>query len=84
MHPHNALVHAVARQLLLGLRESLIITGQVGYPVEVINGVLQRLQDECAGCIVLTQPYAGEPRVVVTVVGWEALKHAAGINERPR
>jgi hypothetical protein len=84
MHAHNAFVHAVARQLLLGLRESLSIAGQVGYPVEVVNVVLQRLQDECAGCIVLTQPYASEPRVVITVVGWEALKHAAGINERPR
>jgi hypothetical protein len=84
MHPHNAFVHAVARQLLLGLRESLTIAGQVGYPVEAVNAALHQLQTACGGCIVLTQPYASEPRVVITVVGWEALKHAAGINERPR
>jgi hypothetical protein len=84
MPTHEALVHAEARQLLLGLRESLSIAGQVGTPVEVVNGVLHRLQEECAGCIVLTQPYASEPRVAVAVMGWEDLKRAAGISERSR
>ena len=84
MHAHSALVHAVAGQLLLGLRESLTIAGQVGSPVKVVNVILQRLQDECSSCIVLTQPYASESRVVMTAVGWEALKHGEGINERPR
>ena len=82
MPAYEAVVHAVARQLLLGLRESLTIAGQVGYSVEVVNVILHRLQAECASCIVLTRPYASEPRVVVTVMGWEELKRAAGISER--
>jgi hypothetical protein len=84
MNTDETLVHAVARQLLLGRRESLSIAGQVGYPVEVINGVLRRLQDACSGGIDLVQPYASEPRLVVTVMGWEDLKRTAGISERPR
>ena len=31
---------AVARQILLGLRESLTIAGQLGRPVEVVNNIL--------------------------------------------
>ena len=78
MAAQEALVHAVARQLLRGLRESLTIAGQVGHPVEAVNATLHHLQAVCDGCLVLSRPYAGEPRVVVTVVGWEALKRAAG------
>ena len=78
MFAQEALVQAVARQILRGLRESLTIAGQVGQPVEAVNAALHRLQAGCDGCLVLSQPYAGEPRVVVTVVGWDALKRAAG------
>ena len=77
MDAQEALVHAVARQILRGLRESLTIAGQVGSPVEAVSAVLHRLQAQCDGCLVLSQPYAGEPRVVVTVVEWEALKRVA-------
>jgi len=74
------LVHAVARQILLGLRESLTIAGQLGQPVAAVNAALHQLQAGCDDCLALSQPYAGEERLVVTVVGWEALKHAS----RPR
>ena len=74
----EALVHAVARQLLRGLQESLTIAGQLGHPVEAVNAALHYLRARCDGCLVLTQPYAGEPRAVVTVVTWDALKRAAG------
>jgi hypothetical protein len=43
--------------------------------------VLHELQATCDGCIVLTRPYAGEDRFVVTVVAWDALKRAAGAME---
>jgi hypothetical protein len=78
MTAQEALVQAVARQLLRGLRESLTIAGQVGSPVEAVNAVLHHLQIACDGCIVLTWPYAGKSRVVVTVIAWDALKRAAG------
>jgi hypothetical protein len=78
MTAQEALIHAVARQVLRGLRESLTIAGQVGRPVAAVNAALHHLQAACDGCIVLTRPYAGESRVVVTVVAWEALKRAAG------
>ena len=71
------LVHAVARHLLRGLRESLTIASQVGQPVEAVNAALHHLQAGCDGCLVLSQPYAGEPRVVVTVVAWVELKRPA-------
>jgi hypothetical protein len=72
--------HSVARQLLLGLRESLTIAGQLGRPVEVVNEALTSLRDACDGCIVLTKPYPDEPRVVVTIVDWQGLRRIA----RPR
>ncbi len=78
MAAQEALVQAVARQILRGMRESLTIAGQVGQPVEAVNAALHHLQAGCDGCLVLSRPYVGEPRVVVTVVGWEALKRAAG------
>jgi hypothetical protein len=68
---------AVARQILLGLRESLTIAGQLGKPVEVVNDALTLLRDACDGCIVLTRPYPGEPRVAVTVVDWQRLRRIA-------
>ena len=71
-------MHAVARQILRGLRESLTIASQVGHSIEAVNAVLHRLQATCDGCIVLSRPYAGEDRLVVTVVAWEALKRTAG------
>ena len=77
----EALVHAVARQLLCGLQESLTIAGQVGCPVEVVNAALPHLQTACDGCLVLTRPYASEDCLVVTVLRWEALKRAAGSME---
>jgi hypothetical protein len=54
-----------------------------GHSVETVNAMLHHLQAACDGCLVLTRPYAGEPRVIVTVVGCEALKRAAGsVTER--
>ena len=82
MAAHETVAQAVTHQLLRGLRESLTIAGQVGEPVETVNAALQRLAAECDGCVVLTRPYANEPRVVVTVVGWESLRRAAGLSER--
>jgi hypothetical protein len=73
---------AVARQLLLGVRESLSIAGRIGQPVEVVNAALARLETACGGCIVLTRPYADEPRVVVSVAHPAALKRAARFTER--
>jgi hypothetical protein len=64
---------AVARQILLGLRESLTIAGQLGRPVEEVNETLASLRDTCDACLALTQPYPGEPRVVVTIVDWPRL-----------
>jgi hypothetical protein len=68
---------AVARQILLGLRESLTIAGQLGRPVEVVNDTLISLRDACDGCIALTRPYPDEPRVVVTIVDWPGLRRIA-------
>ena len=65
---------AVAQQILLGLRESLTIAGQLGRPVEEVNDALAGLRDACDGCIALTRPYTGEPRVVVSIVDWQRLK----------
>jgi hypothetical protein len=73
----EVVMHAVARQVLRGLRESLTIAGQIGCPVEVVNAVLHHLHTACDGCVVLTRPYAGEPRVVVTVVAWDELNRVA-------
>jgi hypothetical protein len=68
---------AVARQILLGLRESLTIAGQLGRSVEDVNEALASLLDACEGCIALTRPYPDEPRVVVTIVDWQWLKRIA-------
>jgi hypothetical protein len=65
---------AVARQILLGLRESLTIAGQLGRPVAEVNDALGGLRDACDGCIALMRPYPGEPRVVVTIVDWQRLR----------
>jgi hypothetical protein len=78
MAAQETVTHAVARQVLRGLRESLTIAGQVGHPVVAVNTALHQLQTACDGCIELTRPYAGEDRVVVTVLAWDALKRAAG------
>ena len=69
-----ALPHAVARQILLGRRESLTIVGKLGVPVAAVNEALLRLRDLCDGCLRLHQPYAGEPRFMVVVEKREALK----------
>jgi hypothetical protein len=68
---------AVARQIQLGLRESLTIAGQLGRPVGVVNDTLIGLRDACDGCIALTRPYPDEPRVVVTIVDWQGLRRIA-------
>jgi hypothetical protein len=68
------LPHAVARQLLLGRRESLTIAGELGVPVAAINEALLHLRDLCNRCITLLQPYSGEPRFIVMVDDWEPLK----------
>jgi hypothetical protein len=68
---------AVARQILLGVRESLTIAGQLGRPVEDVNDALASLQDAGDGCIALMRPYPSEPRVVVTIVDWVRLRHSA-------
>jgi hypothetical protein len=71
------LEQAIARQIQLGLRESLTIAGQLGRPVEEVNDALASLRDACDGCIALTRPYPGEPRVVVTIVDWQGLRRIA-------
>jgi hypothetical protein len=68
---------AVAWQILLGLRESLTIAGQLGRQVAEVNDALSDLRDACDGCIALMRPYPGEPRVVVTIVDWQRLKRMA-------
>ena len=68
---------AVARQILLGLRESLTIAGQLGRPVEDVNDALTSLRDACDGCIALMRLYPDEPRVVVTIVDWPQLRRIA-------
>ena len=57
---------------------------QVGQPLEAVNAALHHLQAACDGCIELTRPYAGEDRLVVTVMSWDALKRAAGRWRRAR
>ena len=69
-----AVEQAVARQILLGLRESLTIAGQLGRPVEEVNDALTSLRVACEGCIALMRPYPGEPRVVIMIVDWQRLK----------
>ena len=68
---------AVARQILIGLRESLTIAGRLGKPVEVVNETLTSLRDACDGCIVLMRPYPDEPRVVITILDWPGLRRIA-------
>jgi hypothetical protein len=68
------LPQAVARQLLRGRRESLTIAGELGVPVAAVNEALLRLRDLCNGCLRLHQPYAGEPRFIIIVEKWAALK----------
>ena len=77
-----ALPHAVARQILLGRRESLTIAGQLNVPVAAVNAALLRLRDLCDGCITLLQPYAGEPRFIVVVDEWETLKRLGWIRDQ--
>ena len=69
----------IARQILLGVRESLTIASQLGRPVDVINDALIGLRDACDGCIALTRPYPDEPRVVVTVVDGVRLRRIARV-----
>ncbi len=68
---------AVARQILLGLRESLTIAGLLGRLVEDVNDALASLRDACDGCLALTRPYPDEPRVVVSIVDWPRLRRIA-------
>jgi hypothetical protein len=77
------LPHAVARQLLVGRRESLTIAGELGVPVTAVNEALLRLRDLCNGCITLRQPYADEPRFIVVVDDWEPLKHLGWTRDQP-
>lgn len=77
-------MHALARHLLLGLRESLTIAGQIGEPVERVNvtlHTLHHLRAMCDGCIELVQPFASELRIVVMIQDWESLKRATGSSE---
>jgi hypothetical protein len=79
---HEPLEAAVARHLLLGRRESLALAGPLGHlgqSVAVVNEVLLRLAAACDGCLTLTRPYANQPRTVVTVQDWEALRRVAGL-----
>ena len=68
------LPHAVARQLVLGRRESLTIAGELGVSVDAVNDALLQLRERCHGCIRLQQPYGGDPRFIVVVEAWEPLK----------
>jgi hypothetical protein len=77
------LTHAVARQLLLGRRESLTIAGDLGIPVAAVNEALLRLRDLCHGGITLLQPYAGEPRFIVVVEEWEIVKRLGWTGDQP-
>ena len=72
-----SLRRAVARQLLLGVRESLTIAGRLGRPVGAVNAALERLWADCDACIALTRPCAGEARFSVAVVSRRALERAA-------
>jgi hypothetical protein len=74
----GSLEQAIARQLLLGVRESLTIASQLGKPVRAVNAALASLQDACDGCLTLTRPYPDEPRVVVTIVDIARLRRMAG------
>jgi hypothetical protein len=74
----GAVEQAVARQILLGLRESLTIAGQLGRSVEEVNDALISLRDACDECITLTRPYPDEPRAVVTIVDIVRLRRIAG------
>jgi hypothetical protein len=67
----------VARQLLLGLRESLTIAGRLGSSVEAVIEALVHLQDTCKRCLTLTRPNADEPRVVATIEDGEVLRRVA-------
>ena len=78
MADDEPLRRAVARQVLLGVRESLTIAGRLGRRVEAVNAALERVRTDCGGCIALTRPYPGEARITVAVVSWEALRRAAG------
>jgi hypothetical protein len=80
---HPLLTAVMARELLLGRRESLTIAGELGVPVTAVNETLLRLRGACGGCIALSQPYAGEPRVVVTVVLGESLRRVAWNGSSP-
>jgi hypothetical protein len=79
----SSLPHAVARQILLGRRESLTIAGQLNVPVAAVNVALLGLQDLCQGCITLHQPYVGEPRFMVVIEEWEALKRLGWPGDQP-
>ena len=78
-----SLPHAVARQILLGRRESLTIAGELKLPVAAVNEALLGLQDLCHGCITLLQPYVGEPRFIVLVEEWETLKRLGWTRHQP-
>jgi hypothetical protein len=54
----ESLASSVARQVLLGLRESLTIANQLRRPVEAVNDALKSLYAACNVWITLTQPYA--------------------------
>ena len=83
MNAQEAVMHAVGPRYPARLRASQTITPARRAFVETVNAMLHHLQAACDGCLVLTRPYAGEPRVIVTVVGCEALKRAAGsVTER--
>jgi hypothetical protein len=63
----------IVRALREGVRESLTLASALGLSVTRVNAELDALQDRCAGCLELVQPYSKEPRIVVTVRDWRAL-----------
>lgn len=77
MSTDPTLAQAVARQLLLGRRESLTIASHLHCSVEAVNAALQALRADCDDCIALTQPYGQQPRFVVDVLRREPLTRVA-------
>ena len=88
MYAPEALVHAVARQLLLGLRESLTIAGQVGSPVEVVNEAVRKLATTPLGWQELhrytsaAHPAGRSPRGS-QAAATPAARHAYGYQQEP-
>jgi hypothetical protein len=68
-----ALLAAIARQILLGARESVTIASRLGRPAAVVNAALLPLRARCGGCIAVTQPLQSEARFTIALISRAAL-----------